>query len=167
MVPAFDVGRKAGLGLPVTASDLAQLAPSWQPAASAVSLPVYYSWEFSTGETADFESLVRLLQPRPIDERVGTLPLDVGAPGSGLPPQTDAVLPMRGALQPVALAATPPSPAPPALQAALAQVLNAPADALAVVGDRSPWSRRRSTARPIRPGSASRRRRRRRCGWTS
>jgi hypothetical protein len=128
VVPAFDVGRKAGLGLEVTATDLGKLAPSWQLNANAVSLPVYYSWEFSSGETADFESLVRLLQPRPIGERVGTLPLDVGAPGFGLP-QTDTVVPMRGALQPVALAATPQPPAPPALQTALAKLLNAPADA--------------------------------------
>lgn len=131
VVPAFEVGRKAGLGDEITASDLAKLAPSWQPSASTVSLPVYYSWEFGTAEAADFESLVRLLEPRPIGERVGTLQLDVGAAGSGLPQADDAVVPMRGALQPVAFAAAPQPPVPPALQAELAKRLNAPADALA------------------------------------
>lgn len=131
VVPAFDVGRKAGLGDAITASDLARLAPSWHLGASTVSLPVYFSWEFSSGETADFESLVRLLAPRPIGERVGTLALDIGAAGSGLPRIDDAVVPMRGALQPVGLAAAPQPPVPLALQAELAKLLNAPADALA------------------------------------
>ena len=129
-VPAFDVGRKTGLGLPVTETELTQIAPAWQPSASAVSLPVYFSWEFSTGESADFESLVRLLQPRPLDERVGTVPVDISAPGFGLPSQPDAMLPMRGVLQPTELAKTVPPAVPPSLQTELAKLLNAPADAL-------------------------------------
>jgi len=130
VVPAFEVGRKTGLGLPVSESELAQLAPAWQANASAVSLPVYFTWEFSTGENADFESLVQLLKPRPIDERVGTLPLDISAPGFGLPRQSDGVLAMRGVLQPVALAKRKPTAVPQPLQAELAKLLNAPADAL-------------------------------------
>ena len=130
VVPAFDVGRKIGLGLPVTETELAQLAPAWQTTVSAVSLPVYFSWEFSTGENADFESLVRLLQPRPVGDRVGTVPVDISAPGFGLPSQPDAILPMRGALQPASLAATTPPIVPQGLQTELATLLNAPADAL-------------------------------------
>jgi hypothetical protein len=130
VVPAFEAGRKTGLGLPVTENELAQLAPAWQATASAVSLPVYFSWEFSTGENADFESLVRLLQPRPVDDRVGAVPVDISAPGFGLPSQPDAILPMRGVLQPTSLAATTPPVVPQGLQTELATLLNAPADAL-------------------------------------
>jgi hypothetical protein len=130
VVPAFEVGRKTGLGLPVTENELAQLAPAWQATASAVSLPVYFSWEFSTGENADFESLVRLLQPRPVDDRVGTVPVDISAPGFGLASQPDAILPMRGVLQPTALAETTPPVVPQGLQTELARLLNAPSDAL-------------------------------------
>ena len=130
VVPTFDVGRKTGVGLPLAETELAQLAPAWQSTATSVSLPVYYSWEFSTGENADFESLVRLLQPRVIDERVGTLPLDISAPSFGLPSQPDAILPMRGVLQPTELAKTQPAAVPPSLQTELAKLVNAPADAL-------------------------------------
>jgi hypothetical protein len=130
VVPAFDVGRKTGVGLPVTETELGQLAPAWLTSSSAVSLPVYYTWEFSTGENADFESLVRLLQPRPVDNRVGTVPVDISAPGFGLPSQPDAILPMRGVLQPASLAGTTPPAVPQGLQTDLAKLLNAPADAL-------------------------------------
>lgn len=130
VVPAFDVGRKTGLRSPVTETELTQLAPAWQLSANAVSLPVYYSWEFSTGENADFESLVRLLQPRALDDRVGMVPLDISAPGFGLPSQRDAILPMRGVLQPTDLAKTEPAAVPASLQSELTKLLNAPADAL-------------------------------------
>ena len=130
VVPTSEVGRKAGLGLPVAETELTQLMPAWQSSASDVSLPVYYSWEFSTGENADFESLVRLLQPRPLDNRVGTVPVDVSAPGFGLSSQPQTILPMRGVLQPTALVKTPPVAVPASLQSALAQLLNAPDDAL-------------------------------------
>ena len=44
------------------------LKPSWQvddPSLRSVTLPVYYSWEFSTGSLGDFQSLVEKLSPRP------------------------------------------------------------------------------------------------------
>ncbi len=130
IVPTFDVSRKTGLGSTVTETELTQLAPAWPLSTTSISLPVYYSWEFSTGENADFESLVRLLQPRPLDNRVGTVPVDVGAPGFGLPSQPDAILPMRGVLQPTELAKTEPPAVPALLQQELAKILNTPADAL-------------------------------------
>lgn len=130
VVPSFDVGRKTGLGSSVTDADLTQLAPAWQSTATSVSLPVYYSWEFSTGENADFESLVRLLQPHALDDRVGTLPVDISAPGFGLPSQPDGILPMPGVLLPTVLAKTQPGAVPSSLQTELAKLLNTPADAL-------------------------------------
>src|SRR5207344_2965270 len=45
VVPAFDAGRKAGLGEPVTPADEDKLAPAWDGAKPVVTLPVYYQWE--------------------------------------------------------------------------------------------------------------------------
>ena len=84
VVPAFNVGRLAGLGQSVAAADEGQLQPAWTPGA-AVDLPVYYSWRFRTGEDSDFESLARKLVGRPLPAGVGTRALDVSRPGAGLP----------------------------------------------------------------------------------
>jgi hypothetical protein len=84
VVPAFDVGRLAGLGQDVKPEDEAKLDPAWQPGAAAL-LPVYYSFRFRTGEDSDFEALARKLQGRPLPAGVGTRPLDVSRPGAGLP----------------------------------------------------------------------------------
>jgi hypothetical protein len=47
--------------------------PAWRiGAAQPANLPVYYSWEFGTGESGDFEDLIRRLGPAP-DDRVGGL----------------------------------------------------------------------------------------------
>ena len=132
VVPAFDVGRKAGLGLPVIAEDLTQLAPAWlldHPSAVPLQLPVFYSWQFTTGPEGDFESLVRDLQPRPLPDSVGTRPLDLRTPGFSLPP--GGLVSMKGMLKPLEPApsgAQPPA-LPAAFQAKLATILNAPADA--------------------------------------
>ncbi|MDB5819980.1 MAG: uncharacterized protein JWQ11_3620, partial [Rhizobacter sp.] len=84
VVPAFAVGRLAGLGLPVTSDDEAKLEPAWQPGA-AVDLPVFHCWTLRTGQDEDFESLARKLQGRPLPPGVGSRSLDVGRPGAGLP----------------------------------------------------------------------------------
>jgi hypothetical protein len=108
VVPAFNVGRLAGLGLDVKPEDEAKLDPAWQPG-GAVVLPVYYSFRFRTGEDADFEALARRLQGRPLPPGVGTRPLDVSRPGAGLPslPQpadihdAKAIVWLDGALRPI------------------------------------------------------------------
>ena len=43
------------------------MAPAWRldNPAGPLQLPVFYSWEFTTGPEGDFESLVRDLQPQP------------------------------------------------------------------------------------------------------
>lgn len=66
LVPAFDAGRKAGLGEAVAADPAAPipLDPAWpdDPAAREdIELPVYFHWEFSTGPLGDFETLARRL----------------------------------------------------------------------------------------------------------
>jgi hypothetical protein len=95
-VPAFEAGRKAGLGLEVTAADEDKLAPAWDGARPRVELPVLYHWEFATGAGGDFESLARRLEPRAVGPHVGRRRLRVGRQPFGLP---DAgVLQLEGAL---------------------------------------------------------------------
>jgi hypothetical protein len=124
VVPAFAVGRDAGLGQPPSA---AKLAPAWAPTDTAVRLPVYYFWEFSTGQAGDFESLAQQLRARPLPPEVGQQRLDISHAGSGLPALPDTVLPFAGALLPLH-APGPPAVIPAAWQNRLATILNTPAD---------------------------------------
>ena len=70
---------RPGLGLPVADAELTAanaLAPAWTLTATAptqVQLPVYYSWQFRTGEGGDFASLARRLT---IMRRRGAGPAD-------------------------------------------------------------------------------------------
>ena len=50
-----------------------------------VYLPVYYHWEFSTGQRDDFELLVWRLERRPLPERVGKRLMSVPESGFELP----------------------------------------------------------------------------------
>ena len=92
VVPAFDVGRRRGLGQPLTAQADAPLLlqPSWaRPLNGDVNLPVYHHWEFSTGPAGDFETLARRIKipkdykdDNDLTERLrtlGTVPVAVDA----------------------------------------------------------------------------------------
>lgn len=89
VVPTFDVGRAAGLGL--TAGN--SLAPAWGTAADFtagdpmvdVDLPVYFAWSFATGEDGNFESLAHQLKPRVAPPGVGRRRMDTTKPGLGDP----------------------------------------------------------------------------------
>jgi hypothetical protein len=81
LVPAFETGRLAGLGQDPSATD-AQ-APAWS-GGSPVELPYYFDWYFRTSENEDFETLVKRLEPRPVDSRVGIRDMDVSHPGFGV-----------------------------------------------------------------------------------
>ena len=126
VVPAFAVGRDAGLGLSQPAPT-PKLAPAWTPTDTAVTLPVYYSWEFSTGQAGDFEALAQQLHARPLPDGVGQQRLDVSHAGSGLPVLENVVLPFAGALLPLS---APESTAVslPAWQSSLQKILNTPDD---------------------------------------
>lgn len=88
VVPAFETGRLAGLGQDVSTIDAQQ--PSWTAGGGGnVEFPIYYEWYFRTGEDEDFESLVKLLEPRAIDERVGRRDMDGSQPGFGMIAGTD------------------------------------------------------------------------------
>jgi hypothetical protein len=83
LVPAFLVGRQAGLGQPVDDSP-APLQPAWPCDADAggiVTLPVYDSWSFTTSPTADFPALAGRLAPLgSVPEGFGTRSIDVSRP---------------------------------------------------------------------------------------
>jgi hypothetical protein len=104
VIPTFETGRLAGVGLdPATAPYATHSA--WAGYANRpkdLEHPVYYRWQFTTGTVGDFEYLVRLLVPQPVDPRVGTRDMDVQNPGSNLPGTAAAlggVLRLGGALQ--------------------------------------------------------------------
>lgn len=149
LVPSFEVGRRAGLGL--EPGDVMATLSAWDasPRPEGQNYPYYFRWFFRTGSAGDFESLVRLLKPRPVDPRVGTRELDVLYPGSSVrpldKPELDGILKLGGALRP-------PSPVPPAppdkyetwdkpfprpLQEDLARLINLPDD-YQRVGDPDP-----------------------------
>ncbi|HKC46436.1 MAG TPA: hypothetical protein VKB63_02460, partial [Gemmatimonadales bacterium] len=132
VVPAFDVGRRTGLGQPaLQGSSEWNLSPAWSIAANpaSVELPVYYHWEFRTGQQGDFESLAKRLTPG-VPEGLGTRTVDVSRPcfdAAGA-----ATVEMEGALIPTA--PPPIVPGPPALpnaipadfRAHLASIINPP-----------------------------------------
>jgi hypothetical protein len=100
LVPGFDVGRKAGLGLPIEMADEQALMPAWTfgPTETTVQLPVYYHWEFATGTLGDFKDLVesiKLVQTPDTGERT----MDVSQPGGGIGSYPAAVLGIPSALR--------------------------------------------------------------------
>ena len=107
VVPAFETGRLAGLEQDTSAVHAQR--PAWTQQAGSVELPVYFQWRFRTGENEDFESLVKKLEPRPVDRRVGVRPMDGEKPGWGLtagtdigpvdPPEKPSVVGLEGALK--------------------------------------------------------------------
>ncbi|WPB82159.1 DUF3892 domain-containing protein [Archangium violaceum] len=98
LVPAFEAGRRAGLGLPLDAHEEGALVDAWNASQSTpVTLPVYHSWRFRTGAEGDFETLVRRLRPHSLPDEVGLRQVDVNAAGSGLP--AAGVLGFEGALR--------------------------------------------------------------------
>ncbi len=69
--------------------------PAWSNATTSVTLPAYYSWQFSTGEAGDFAALAGRLKPGPASAELGRAP-------TGYPPVPNAAqLQLRGALAPI------------------------------------------------------------------
>jgi len=107
LVPVFESGRLAGLGLdPIKAPNATFSAWASYPDGSVTRdeptrYPYYFRWYFRTGTIGDFEYLVRLLQPKPVDNRVGTRDMDVQKPNPNLPGilNLDGVLRLGGALR--------------------------------------------------------------------
>lgn len=137
VVPAFDLGRRTGLGQSVSDAELTgpdALAPAWTLTATSptrVELPVFYSWPFRTGEGGDFQSLAKRLR---IDSPagLGQRTVAIGRPGfdvPGLDPGT--TVEVEGALKPLTGTTAPvvwSDPAAPAFEQALAAIVNAPGE---------------------------------------
>jgi hypothetical protein len=149
LVPTFEGGRRAGLGLEL--GDIAATMSAWDPAArpEGQSFPYYHRWFFRTGLSGDFETLVRLLVPKPVDPRVGFREMDVQEPGSNVPgvdkPSLGGILKLGGALQPPSKVPPEPpdkyetwdEPFPRPLQTSLANLINLP-DLYQSTGDPDP-----------------------------
>lgn len=120
VVPCYEPGRLAGLGLPPAE----QAAPAWpQGSGTSLDLPCYFRFGFHTSTQGDFASLVRALKPQPLPATVGWRPLDVSDPGPTPDFAAGTTLLLSGALcstQPADTA----SPKP-AFGAALAGLINA------------------------------------------
>ncbi|MEX0328941.1 MAG: hypothetical protein AB3N07_09485 [Ruegeria sp.] len=108
LIPSFETGRLSGLGLTDDLSNAALFATlsAWEDYAGRPAgnqHPYYHRWYFRTGAVGDFEYLVRLLEPRPPDPRLGRRDMDTQNPGSNLPaiaiPELDGVLRLGGALK--------------------------------------------------------------------
>lgn len=108
LVPSFESGRLAGLGIGAPASNPAFFATlsAWADYADRpfpTLHPIYRRWYFKTGTVGDFEYLVRLLEPRRPDPRLGRRDMDTQTPGSDMPPIAvpglHGVLRLGGALQ--------------------------------------------------------------------
>jgi len=105
VVPTFELGRKAGLGLPIQRDnerdEEKQLLPAWTTEVEAVELPVYFHWEFRTGTGGDFETLVKLLTARDLRDtpKVGKRLVDISDPDFNITLPAGATLELEGALR--------------------------------------------------------------------
>lgn len=105
VVPTFETGRLAGLGLDPAGAPHATFS-AWGDYAgkpAGATLPIYHRWYFRTGDHGDFEYLVRILEPRTMDARIGVRDVDLRHPGSNLRGVTDpavgGILKLGGALR--------------------------------------------------------------------
>lgn len=103
LIPTFETGRRAGLGMPVESDFATHYA--WNQRPDQTEFPYYHRWFFRTGSLGDFEYLVRLLKARTADDRVGRRDMDVQEPGwniVGLDPDDNrlgGILRLGGALR--------------------------------------------------------------------
>ena len=123
LVPTYRAGLQAGLGQTVSAG----AEPAWPPPggwgslSGPFELPVYDHWEFATGDTGDFEDLVRRLRPHAVGPDVGGLAVDISDAGpefDDLALPSPSLLPFEGAL---ASPSRPQRQWPPGAQAPFAQ----------------------------------------------
>lgn len=107
LVPSFESGRLSSLGLDPSDAPFATFC-SWDDYPSGTknepqNFPYFHRWYFRTGTVGDFEYLVRLLKPRPVDSRVGVRDMDVQRPGVNIQAIDDedlgGILKLGGALR--------------------------------------------------------------------
>jgi hypothetical protein len=135
VVPAFAAGVAAATGN--EPAGMTSVTPAWaDDAQGTIILPCYYQWEFGTGASGDFESMVLELKPNPLGD-IGVRDFACGDPGFDVGDGQPLTLKLEGAIRsvksanPAALGspwghdAVPPTAT--AYHAELAAVLNQPA----------------------------------------
>ena len=128
LVPTFAAGR---LGTGPPADD--PLAPAWGPASEAT-LPIYFSYSFTTGGEGSFETLARRLRPRPAPAGAYGREIATDAPGWGVPHVAGASTRMQGALRALAQPGAPGDEIAPDAQlaGAIGRAISASAGAVAL-----------------------------------
>ena len=127
VVPAFDVGRRAGLGEQFDTRSDDTLAPAWEiGSAGPITLPVYYVWEFSAGLAADFEQAVDQLRFITTWPAAAPRVMDVSQPREDLPSFSGARLGIPSALWPGGVARPAEPDALPTIRDDLSRVLEQP-----------------------------------------
>lgn len=107
LIPAFETGRMVGLKTDADVSAVPAQKASWTDAGANGEMPVYFEWAFRTAGDADFESMVKLLKPNPLDARVGIRDMDCSHPGfvqagdptKEIPGTSPSILGLEGALK--------------------------------------------------------------------
>jgi hypothetical protein len=107
VVPTFAIGVLAGTGGTVPNAVGTQTDPAWTQADANKVLPIYYQFEFATGERGDFESLARQLVPRVLPDTVGIRPMSVPAQPAWTVPTAGIHLGLAGALRAITSTETP------------------------------------------------------------
>lgn len=108
LVPTFETGRLAGLG--VDAAVIAQVdaqQSSWGvngQVSNPDQFPIYHEFYFKTGAAGDFEYLVRQLMPKELSQNVGRRLMDIQRPGYNIDYDVNAgvgpgVVQLEGALK--------------------------------------------------------------------
>ncbi|RAJ81878.1 hypothetical protein CLV59_104103 [Chitinophaga dinghuensis] len=88
VIPSFETGRLAGLGLATTGVNAQQAA--WNKKGAPLStrrpyhFPVYYQWHFRTGNAGSFASIASAMQRVIIGNDLMRMPMDISDPGFGL-----------------------------------------------------------------------------------
>jgi hypothetical protein len=123
VVPTFEIGRLAGLGMDVSGVHAAD--PAWtSTTGTPLRLPVFYQFGFHTSDQGDFESLVRRLVPRKLGAEIGERPMAVDDPMPGIPSAGPPLM-LQGALESIVATTSPwNDPARTAFQTAVANLVN-------------------------------------------
>ncbi|MBE7173192.1 MAG: hypothetical protein INR73_21640 [Williamsia sp.] len=104
LIPSFETGRLAGLGLDITG--VKAQTPAWRKGSMPASdkrpfhFPVYHQWDFRTASLGDFENLASLIKPGLISPGTGKMPMDISHPGFGLNANGTRLIGMEAALRP-------------------------------------------------------------------
>lgn len=105
LLPAFETGRRSGLGAEFTGVPAQQTSWTRDGSQSAkprpFDFPVYFQWSFHTGNDGDFESLVSKLKPIIMEPDSGRMPMDVQEIGYGMDQKMERkTMGMEAALRP-------------------------------------------------------------------